>query len=1016
MEAIAEKDIEVVIDNVGEVSTDSALEVDVIDNTELAVSVNRKEFNIVGDELYIPKRYEDAPQWLRDLISTVTEESYARKITDLNNLSTSLQQLIVELDVAKNTYTQSIISSNDIDERINTAITTLNSSLSGSDATIVDLVSTKATPEEAGAIALNTISSSINDGEIGALVGAVSNTLATETGALANNIDLVHAEMLGGFESTADIIRVTQAYVGIDETGASTGTGLLADVSILQKQNDGVIETVTGTYDVMINPQDPNLAELVLTAEPYASWKAKDVSGIDNRLAHIGDVYIKYNTTSNGAREYVASYKFIRTTVDSTSPYATDSDGFTWALIIDQAAQDAYQQSLNAYDLADNKRRVFTATPTGPIDEGDLWVTGTNPQVVKVYKSGNWELSDTQVDNFISVTYTPTVTSLQNQIDGKVESWYTLSTNDPKTVWTDASTRAKHDGDMWYQTDTKRSYWYSSSTNSWNLIDDAKAIQALADAATAQATADGKISSYYMSTLAAANVMSNAWTATEKTNNIGDLVVVWNDSTLDNNGTWRWNGTNWVTTRDKKLIALASDVTNLSTELTNGTNTWSSADSTLKNSLRTEITGEGARVESKFAYNSTLMLNGTSYNSGFGIATSLTSGSGLPTGQSEFWIKADKFKLMSADGGKKSSYSPFTVDSVTGEINFNGKVTFSNVTGYTPPDISGEINTNNDVFAQKLGYPTYAALEVAAAAGKTVVVGGYVNTNLIQAGAITANQINTTGLIAESISTNELVGKTISGSVINGARINGSVIKASYLDLDGELEVLTNYHISVATRNANPSLYTDAVYISADNEYRIPSISIIKETDSVSNGNGCSIYGTIRSYNTANAGHNNKAVKIRPYFIISENVTLFKTYYTTEDTKKTQRGILYLGNILLIDASMSNDILTINGINYDMPDTDPNSSTARSANITLTIYGLSITVSAVRIGSGGGLLSYSNSGLSIVLNATTGVYLGANFEDTTRGFYIKDLSSAYSNAYSKSSCSISSKISINNMI
>lgn len=681
MEVIAEKDIEVVIDNVGEVIATGTVEVDVVDNTELAVSVNRKEFNIVGDELYIPKRYEDAPQWLRDLISTVTEQSYTQKITELNNLSTSLQQLIVELEVAKNTYTQSIISSNDIDERINTAITTLNSSLSSSDATIVDLISTKATPDEASAIALNTISSSINDGEIGALVGAVSNTLATETGALANNIDLVHAEMLGGFESTADIIRVTQAYVGIDETGASTGTGLLADVSILQKQNDGVIETVTGTYDVMINPQDPNIAELVVTAEPYASWKAKDVSGIDTRLAHIGDVYIKYNTTSNGAREYIASYKFIRTTVDTTSPYATDTDGFTWALIVDQAAQDAYEQALNAYDLADNKRRVFTATPAGTIDEGDLWVTGTNPQVVKVYKSGNWELSDTQVDNFVNNTYTPAVTSLQNQIDGKVESWFQNSTSDPKTAWTDAPTRVKHDGDMWYQTDTKRSYWYSSSTNSWNLIDDAKAIQALADAATAQATADGKISSYYMSTLAAANVMSNAWTATEKTNNIGDLVVVWDDSTLDNNGTWRWNGTNWVTTRDKKLIALASDVTNLSTELTNGTNTWASADSTLENSLRTEITDEGARVESKFAYNSNLNINGVWKKSGFGLTTNYLSGSGTQADPyvSEFWVDASRFKFTNSN--QTGQVAPFTIDAtgVTPQITFNGKVSFTNV-------------------------------------------------------------------------------------------------------------------------------------------------------------------------------------------------------------------------------------------------------------------------------------------------------------------------------------------------
>ena len=998
MEVITEKDIEVVIDNVGEVSTDSALEVDVVDNNELAVSVNRKEFNIVGDELYIPKRYEDAPQWLRDLISTVTEQSYAQKITELNNLSTSLQQLIVELEVAKNTYTQSIISSNDIDERINTAITALNSSLSGSDATIVDLVSTKATPEEASAIALNTISSSINDGEIGALVGAVSNTLATETGALANNIDLVHAEMLGGFESTADIIRVTQAYVGIDEAGASTGTGLLADVSILQKQNDGVIETVTGTYDVMVNPQDPNLAELVLTAEPYASWKAQDVSGIGTRLSHIGDVYIKYNTTSNGAREYIASYKFIRTAVDSTSPYSTDSDGFTWALIIDQAAQDAYQQSLNAYDLADNKRRVFTMTPSGPYDEGDLWVrvvsgsnqvwkcqvtreqldyynaadwsiastddtatvalqtgladgtvtvkltnayVGTTPfltylnneidskvgvysgetapvagqpsgvatndiylwfttaskvlangttqtyDITRTYKysgsawneittdsnitaladladgkrtvfSGNtvpvgavtrdiwipsatngtylkgeiyqyngtawvvatkysadleavrnnlqsqvdgkvdtyyqgtvptgmtalnngdywycttdvstykkgkvykyvhattswvetadvsryafdvadgkaaifsstnlptsgykindmliivgsfnngtttftdgvvlsstanrtsgftpadWvkKINDTEdLDAFVSGTYTPAVTSLQNQIDGKVESWFQNSTSDPKTAWTDAPTRVKHDGDMWYQTDTKLSYYYSSSTNSWNLIDDAKAIQALTNAATAQATADGKISSYYTSTLAAANVMSNAWTATEKTDNIGDLVVVWDDSTLDNNGTWRWNGTNWVTTRDKKLIALASDVTNLSTELANGTNTWASADSTLENSLRTEITDEGARVESKFAYNSNLNINGVWKKSGFGLTTNYLSGSGTQVDPyvSEFWIDASRLKFTNSN--QTGQVSPFTIDAtgVTPQITFNGKVSFENV-------------------------------------------------------------------------------------------------------------------------------------------------------------------------------------------------------------------------------------------------------------------------------------------------------------------------------------------------
>jgi hypothetical protein len=79
-------------------------------------------------------------------------------------------------------------------------------------------------------------------------------------------------------------------------------------------------------------------------------------------------------------------------------------------------------------------------------------------------------------------------------------------------------------------------------------------------------------------------------------------------------------------------------------------------------------------VESKFAYNSNLKVNGVTYESGFGLATSLTADSGIPVGDSEFWIKADKFRLTSAETETKSAYNPFTVDSNSGEITFNGKV------------------------------------------------------------------------------------------------------------------------------------------------------------------------------------------------------------------------------------------------------------------------------------------------------------------------------------------------------
>lgn len=711
---------EIVVEDTLDVSVGSC-EVEVVDLADLDVTVSKKEYVIAGDEIYIPRLYDDAPQWMKDLVQVVVdvavESNSQGLVNDLNAIVAGFATSYVPL----NQYTQSIVDLSNEDGRLNTLIETLNSNfsdgLSDANAQIVSLQLTKASKDEVVAQVIQTIAAQLADGtsNIGATIGRIDQAIADETSARASSFQVLISSLDDtnlDVTANATATSLLNTYVGL-ELGAPNGTGLLADVEILQKQNDGVIETTTGTYDVIVSPENPDLAQLVVTAEPYATWKATDVSGIDTRLAHIGDVYVKYADTLNGAKEYIASYKFIRTVVDSTSPYATDSDGFTWALIIDQASQDAYTQALNAYDLADNKRRVFTVTPNGPYDIGDLWTKSviggstlykSTVKRVVGYESLDWVVADDAgLNQFVDVTYTPTITNLQSQIDGKIESWYTASTNDPKSSWTDAQTRTKHDGDTWYQIDTKISYYYSSSTNAWNLIDDAKAIQALADAATAQATADGKISSYYLSTLAEAQSMSNGWTTVEKTNNVGDLAVVWNDSTLDNNGTWRWNGTSWVTTRDKKLVALANDVTTLNTELSNGTNTWASADSTLENSLMTEISDEGARVESKFAYNSLLNINGIYKKSGFGLTTNYVSGSGTQIDPyvSEFWIDASRLKFTNSN--VTGSVAPFTIDAsgATPKIAFNGIVNFSNVSNIQN---SGSNLLYNS--APKIGYET----------------------------------------------------------------------------------------------------------------------------------------------------------------------------------------------------------------------------------------------------------------------------------------------------------------------
>jgi len=91
-------------------------------------------------------------------------------------------------------------------------------------------------------------------------------------------------------------------------------------------------------------------------------------------------------------------------------------------------------------------------------------------------------------NEFVNIIYPNDKTTLEGLIDGKIESYFTST--DPNT-WIE-SDRTKHNGDMWYNTLTKLLKRYNGTTNTWELIEDQKAIDAYNDASTAQDTADGK--------------------------------------------------------------------------------------------------------------------------------------------------------------------------------------------------------------------------------------------------------------------------------------------------------------------------------------------------------------------------------------------------------------------------------------------------------------------------------------------------------------------------------------------
>lgn len=201
---------------------------------DLDITINRKEYNIVGDEIYIPKLYDDAPQWLKDLVDVVVEVGVEANNADLLGQVQDLINQLANATVPLNTFTQSIIALNLEDARINTVVETLNSNFSDAtsniNAQIIDVRNTFVSKDEAAATIANVISAEIDNGVLQnmATVGHVATALATETDARAADYTALESSIADESEATATAINTINTYVGIDQAGASTGTGLSA--------------------------------------------------------------------------------------------------------------------------------------------------------------------------------------------------------------------------------------------------------------------------------------------------------------------------------------------------------------------------------------------------------------------------------------------------------------------------------------------------------------------------------------------------------------------------------------------------------------------------------------------------------------------------------------------------------------------------------------------------------------------------------------------------------------------
>ena len=173
------------------------------------------------------------------------------------------------------------------------------------------------------------------------------------------------------------------------------------------------------------------------------------------------------NTLSNKITTF---YGDTQPTATATGDLWVDTDdgnklhrwnGTSWVEIQDTQIQQAINDAATAQSTADSKIVTFAQNdePTAT-DVGDLWIDTNDNNKMYRWSGSSWVvLSDTSALNtFISGTFATTVASLQTGIaDAKVQTWNQNA--DPSLNWS-AGDKPKHEGDMWYCTDTTNPTYY----------------------------------------------------------------------------------------------------------------------------------------------------------------------------------------------------------------------------------------------------------------------------------------------------------------------------------------------------------------------------------------------------------------------------------------------------------------------------------------------------------------------------------------------------------------------------
>lgn len=219
--------------------------------------------------------------------------------------------------------------------------------------------------------------------------------------------------------------------IGTDKDGKSNSMSKL-----FKTLND----TLNEKYNYLLSQDDKKAETWYQSGDPSVDWTTDKL-----KARHKGDLW--YNT--NDQKTYIFT-------------------GESWELTKTTPPDDVF-------DKIDGKAQIFVAQPKSPYAVGDLWFNSATSDIMTCVKARNtigefdsteWEkrnkyTDDSTLTDFINNTYTTDIGNIQNQIDGKIETF--RQETDPSTAWTTAEDKKKHIGDLWYNTATNETFMYNGT-------------------------------------------------------------------------------------------------------------------------------------------------------------------------------------------------------------------------------------------------------------------------------------------------------------------------------------------------------------------------------------------------------------------------------------------------------------------------------------------------------------------------------------------------------------------------